>query len=33
MDQKEFAQLRDAITDIIEQTIDCKVEDLMREAA
>ena len=33
MDQKDFAQLRDAITDIIEQTIDCKVEDLMREAA
>lgn len=33
MGQAEFGRLRDAITDIIEQTIGCKVEDLMQEAA
>ena len=33
MGQAEFGRLRDAITDIIEQTIGCSVEDLMQEAA
>jgi len=33
MPQGEFSRLRDAITDIIEQTIGCSVEDLMTEAA
>lgn len=33
MSQSEFGRLRDAITDVIEHEIGCKVEDLMREAA
>lgn len=33
MSQSEFGRLRDAITDIIEETIGASVNDLMQEAA
>jgi hypothetical protein len=33
MSQDEFGRLRDAITDVIEQSIGCTVADLMQEAA
>jgi hypothetical protein len=33
MDQRTFSRLRDAITDIIEAELGCKVEDLAKEAA
>jgi hypothetical protein len=33
MPQAEFSKLRDAITDLIEATLGCKVEELTKEAA
>lgn len=33
MPQQEFAKLRDAITDILEATLGCKVDELTRDAA
>jgi hypothetical protein len=33
MSQQEFSKLRDAITDILEATLGCKVEELTKEAA
>lgn len=33
MDQRKFSRLRDAITDIIEAELQCKVEELTKEAA
>lgn len=33
MKQSEFSKLRDAITDLIEMHVGCKVEDLAKEAA
>lgn len=33
MSQRDFAQLRDNITDILEATLGCKVDELTKEAA